>query len=159
MKLSALPVVKLPLVNVSTDPFDLLVAGIVLRMKQLAKTSPKFIELSHDRTLCIQMSTQTGTVRQIIINQGKVDTAVGEKNPADLTLVFKDSDHGVKTLLKGEPSAFMTGIQDGSIKMDGDFGLLVWFSKVARLLPPKLPKPIEDNIKKSRAFIRKKFGR
>jgi hypothetical protein len=45
MKLSAIPVVKLPLVDVSTDPLDLLVAGLALRMKQLARTSPKFIEL------------------------------------------------------------------------------------------------------------------
>jgi hypothetical protein len=45
MKLSAIPVVKLPLVDVSTDPLDLLVVGLALRMKQLARTSPKFIEL------------------------------------------------------------------------------------------------------------------
>ena len=43
MKLSAIPVIKLPLVDVSTDPLDLLVAGLALRMKQLARTSPKFI--------------------------------------------------------------------------------------------------------------------
>lgn len=49
MNFSAIPVVKLPVVDVSTDPLDLLVAGIALRMKQLAKTSPKFIELTHDR--------------------------------------------------------------------------------------------------------------
>ena len=49
MKLSSLPVIQLPIVDVSTDPLDLLVAGLALRMKQLARTSPKFIELVHDR--------------------------------------------------------------------------------------------------------------
>lgn len=43
MKLSAIPVVKLPIVDASTDPLDLLVLGLALRMKQLARTSPKFI--------------------------------------------------------------------------------------------------------------------
>ncbi len=49
MKLSSIPVLKLPLVDLSTDPLDLLVAGLALRMKQLARTSPKFIELVHER--------------------------------------------------------------------------------------------------------------
>ena len=43
MKLSSIPVLKLPLVDLSTDPLDLLVAGLALRMKQLARTSPKLI--------------------------------------------------------------------------------------------------------------------
>ena len=55
MKLSSIPVVKLPLVDVSTDPLDLLVAGLALRMKQLARTSPQFIELVHDRQFRIQI--------------------------------------------------------------------------------------------------------
>ena len=57
MKLSSIPVVQLPLVDVSTDPLDLLVASLVLRMKQLARTSPKFIELIHDRQFRIQIGT------------------------------------------------------------------------------------------------------
>jgi len=59
MKLSSIPVVKLPLVDVSTDPLDLLVAGLALRMKQLARTSPKFIELVHERQFRIIMATLT----------------------------------------------------------------------------------------------------
>ena len=55
MKLSSLPVVKLPLVDLSTDPLDLLVMGLALRMKQLARTCPKFIELTHDRAFRIQI--------------------------------------------------------------------------------------------------------
>ena len=43
MKLSSIPVVKLPLVDVSTDPLDLMVTGLAIRMKQMARTSQKFI--------------------------------------------------------------------------------------------------------------------
>ncbi|HBG83914.1 MAG TPA: SCP-2 sterol transfer family protein, partial [Acinetobacter radioresistens] len=39
MKLSSIPVVHLPLVDLSTDPLDLLLMGLALRMKQLARTS------------------------------------------------------------------------------------------------------------------------
>lgn len=159
MKLSAIPVVKLPLVNVSTDPLDLLLVGVALRMKQLAKTNPKFIELIHDRQLRIQISTEAGFARQIIVNQGQVETVAGSEHPADFSLQFANSDQAVKTLLKGSPAAFMTGIQDGSIKADGDFTLLVWFNKVARLLPPKLPKPVEEKVQHAREFVRHKFGK
>ncbi len=71
---------------------------------------------------------------------------------------FADSEQGVKTLLKGDPTAFMTGMQDGSIKMEGDFSLLVWFNQAAKLIPPKLPKPVKDKVRQARAFIKEKTG-
>ncbi|MBV6574801.1 SCP-2 sterol transfer family protein, partial [Acinetobacter baumannii] len=54
---------------------------------------------------------------------------------------------------------FMTGMQDGSIKMEGDFSLLVWFNQAAKLIPPKLPKPVKDKVRQARAFIKEKTGR
>ena len=159
MKLSSSPVVKLPLVDVSTDPLDLLVAGLALRMKQLARTSPKFIELVHERQFRIQIGTDLGVARQILVNNGQIDTVSGDAEKADFILQFADSEQGVKTLLKGDPTAFMTGMQNGTIKMEGDFGLLVWFNKVAKLIPPKLPKPVQEKVKWVRSFIREKSGK
>ena len=72
---------------------------------------------------------------------------------------FADSEQGVKTLMKGDPTAFMTGMQNGSIKMEGDFGLLVWFNQVAKLIPPKLPKPIKEKLKAARRFLKEKTGK
>ena len=159
MKLSAIPVVKLPLVDVSTDPLDLLVAGLALRMKQLARTSPKFIELTHDRQFRIEIGTDTGVARQIIVNNGQIESVAGNAEKADFILQFADSEQGVKTLVKGDPSAFMTGMQNGSIKMEGDFSLLVWFNQVAKLIPPKVPKPVKEKIALARQFLKEKTGR
>ncbi len=159
MKLSAIPVIKLPLVDVSTDPLDLLVAGLALRMKQLARTSPKFIELVHERQFRIQIGTDLGMARQIIVNNGHIDTVAGDAEKADFILQFADSEQGVKTLMKGDPPAFMPGMQNGSIQMEGDFGLLVWFNQAAKLIPPKLPKPVKEKIKMARQFIQQKTGK
>jgi hypothetical protein len=159
MKLSSIPVVHLPLVDLSTDPLDLLLMGLALRMKQLARTSPKFIELTHDRQFRIQIGTEQGMARQFVINHGHVETVSGSAEKADFILQFADSEQGVKTLLKGDPTAFMTGMQNGSIKMEGDFGLLVWFNQVAKLLPPKLPKPVKEKIKIARQFLKEKTGK
>lgn len=159
MNLSSLPVVKLPIVDVSTDPLDLLVAGLALRMKQLAHTSPKFIELVHDREFRIQIGTDAGLARQIIVNRGKIETAAGSPKKADFVLQFADSDQGVKTLVKGDPTAFMTGMQNGTIKMEGDFSLLVWFNQAAKLIPPKVPKPVKEKFRQVRALIKEKTGK
>ena len=159
MNFSSIPVIKLPIVDVSTDPLDLLVAGLALRMKQLARTSPKFIELVHERQFRIQIGTDLGVARQIIVNNGQIDTVSGDAEKADFILQFADSEQGVKTLMKGDPTAFMTGMQNGTIKMEGDFGLLVWFNQVAKLIPPKLPKPVKEKFKLARAFIKEKTGK
>ena len=158
MKLSSIPVVKLPLVDVSTDPLDLVLMGLVLRMKQLSRTSAKFMELTHDRQFRIQIGTEQGMARQILVNHGQIETVAGAAEPADFTLQFADSEQGVKMLLKGDPSAFMTGMQNGSIKMEGDFSLLVWFNKVAKLIPPKLPAPVKEKVTKVRRLIKAKTG-
>jgi hypothetical protein len=159
MKLSSIPVIKLPLIDVSTDPLDLLVAGLALRMKQLARTSPKFIESIHGRNFRIQIGTDLGVARQILIQDGQIDTVAGQPEQADFILQFADSEQGVKTLVKGDPTAFMTGMQNGSIKMEGDFSLLVWFNQVAKLIPPKVPKPVKEKLKLARAFIKEKTGK
>jgi len=125
----------------------------------LARTSPKFIELVHERQFRIQIGTDLGVARQILVNHGQIDTVSGDAEKADFILQFADSEQGVKTLLKGDPTAFMTGMQNGTIKMEGDFGLLVWFNKVAKLIPPKLPKPVQEKVKWVRSFIREKTGK
>ncbi|QIO07644.1 SCP2 sterol-binding domain-containing protein [Acinetobacter lanii] len=159
MNFSSIPVVKLPIVDATTDPLDLLVLGLSLRMKQLARTSPKFIELIHDRQFRIQIGTDLGVARQILVNNGQIDTVSGDAEKADFVLQFADSEQAVKTLMKGDPTAFMTGMQNGTIKMEGDFSLLVWFNQAAKLIPPKIPKPVKEKIQLARQFIKDKTGK
>lgn len=68
-------------------------------MKQLARTSPKFIELVHERQFRIQIGTDEGMARQIVVNNGHIDTVSGDAE-ADFVLQFADSEQGVKRCLK-----------------------------------------------------------
>jgi ubiquinone biosynthesis protein UbiJ len=156
MNLSSLPVIKLPIINVSTDPFDLLLVGLGLRMQQLSKTSAKFIELLHGRHFTLQLESKNGISRHFIIQDGRVKIVAGAAAKPDFTLRFEDSDYAVKTLLKGDPTAFMTGMQSGKIQMEGDFSLLMWFNQAAKLLAPNLPKPVVNTIKQAQRFIKDK---
>src|SRR5690606_18909011 len=159
MKLSSIPVLKLPLIDMSTDPLDLLVAGLALRMKQLARTSPKFIELVHGRQFRIQIGTDEGMARQIIVDNGHIDTVSGDAEKADIVLQFADSEQGVKTLIKGDSTAFMTGMQSVTIKMEGDCGVQVEFNQVTKKITPKMPKPVKEKVKVVRQFIKEKTGK
>lgn len=133
MKLSSIPVVKLPLVDVSTDPLDLLVAGLALRMKQLARTSPNLLSWFMNVNSVFKLGLIWALHVKLLSTMGKLTASLVLLNKPTFILQFADSEQGVKTLMKGDPTAFMTGMQNGSIKMEGDFGLLVWFNKVAKV--------------------------
>ncbi len=156
MKFPPLPVVKLPFVDVSTDPLDLLVSALVLRMKQMARRQPKFIELIQDRQFRLEIGTQNGMARQIVVNHGEISTVSGNTQAADFVLQFETSEQAIKTLLKGDSSAIMAGVQNGSIKMEGDFSLLVWLNRTAQLV---VPKDVRTKIKQARRLVREKLGK
>lgn len=156
MKFPTLPVVKLPLVDVSTDPLDLLIAGLVLRMKQMSRSNPKFIELIQERQFRLEIATDNGMARQIIVNHGEISTVSGRPEAADFVLQFESSEQAVKTLLKGDTSAIMTGVQNGSIKMEGDFSLLVWLNRAAQLV---VPKQVKTKFKQVRRLIKEKINK
>jgi hypothetical protein len=143
----AIPVVQLPLLNLSTHPFDLLLAGIGIRMMQLARTNKPFQALLVDRNFVMQIESQDGIARNFTIADGQVKMASGHAPKADFTLRFRDGHQAIKILTQGKPAAFMVGMQDGSVQMEGDFSLLMWFNQASRMIVPKIPKPILDKAK------------
>jgi hypothetical protein len=143
----AIPVVQLPLLNLSTHPFDLLLAGIGIRMMQLARTNKPFQALLVDRNFVMQIESQDGIARNFTIANGQVKMASGYAPKADFTLRFRDGNQAIKILSQGKPAAFMAGMQDGSVQMEGDFSLLMWFNQVSKMIVPKIPKPILEKAK------------
>lgn len=156
MPIPQLPVVKVPVLNISTHPFDLLLAGLGVRMQQLAYTNDDFKALLQGREFVIQIESADGYARHYKIKNQKVCHRAGHGNKPDFTLRFKDGDTGVQTLIKGDPTAFMTGMQTGAIQMEGDFSLLMWFNQAAKLIAPKIPKPVVQKVKQAQRFIKDK---
>ncbi|MEY2862913.1 MAG: hypothetical protein RLY58_620 [Pseudomonadota bacterium] len=151
-----LPVVKLPLLQLTTAPFDLLLAGLGVRMQQLAHTSAPFMAMLQNREFVLQIEAADGIARHYSIKNGKVCHSGGKAKQPDFTLRFKNSDTGFNTLIKGDPTAFMTGMQTGAIQMEGDFSLLMWFNQAAKLIAPKIPKPVLKKTKAVQRFIQEK---
>ena len=155
----AIPVVQLPLLNLSTHPFDLLLAGIGLRMMQLARTNRAFQALLVDRSFVMQIESKDGIARNFTIAHGQVTMASGHASKADFTLRFRDGNQAIKILTQGKPAAFMVGMQDGSVQMEGDFSLLMWFNQASKLIVPKVPKPVMEKAKPVIQHVQKLHSR
>ena len=130
------------------NKFELLLLFMAGRMQYLSHHHAGFMALLHNRQFVIQLQTMNGeSVRYFSIKNRSIRSHAQAHNKPDFVLSFKDPDYAVKTLSKASPMAFMKGMQDGSIKMEGDFGLLMWFNNAAKYLQPDVPKPVRQAIK------------
>jgi hypothetical protein len=130
------------------NKFELLLLFMAGRMQYLSHHSAGFMALLHNRHFVIQLQTMdASTVRYFSIKNRRVRSH-GQMHPKpDFVLSFKDEEYALKTLSKASPMAFMKGMQTGQIKMEGDFGLLMWFNNAAVYLQPDVPKPIRQAMK------------
>lgn len=142
--LNKIPAVPIPMTDLTTAPLDLVLAGVGLRMQQLARGNEAFKALL-DRKASLRIATVDGIGRTYQIDHGKVshDAEVGTP---DFTLTFDTAEQALTALIKGDAVAIMSAIQEGTIKVDGDFTLLMWFQQVAQHLVPRVPPAIKDKI-------------
>lgn len=145
------------LTQIKSDPLDVLLFAVGLRLTQLAKMGDdKFKGLLENRNFTIQLGSDAEqTSRYYEINNGTFSQHAGPAKEPTLTITFKDSMTGVKLLTKGEATAFMTGIQNGDLKMSGDYSLLMWFNQIAKFIVPKVPEPLKPVVEQAKPLIEK----
>lgn len=145
------------LTQIKSDPLDVLLFAVGLRLTQLAKTGDdKFKGLLENRDFTIQLGSDAeATSRYYQVKNGKFSQHAGPAKEPTLTITFKDSMTGVKLLTKGEATAFMTGIQNGDLKMSGDYSLLMWFNQIAKFIVPKVPEPLKPVVAQAKPLIEK----
>ena len=145
------------LTQIKSDPLDVLLFAVGLRLTQLAKMGDdKFKGLLENRNFIIQLGSDAEqTSRYYQINNGTFSQHAGPAKEPTLTITFKDSMTGVKLLTKGEATAFMTGIQNGDLKMSGDYSLLMWFNQIAKFIVPKVPEPLKPVVEQAKPLIEK----
>lgn len=145
------------LTQIKSDPLDVLLFAVGLRLTQLAKMGDdKFKGLLENRNFTIQLGSDAEqTSRYYQIDNGTFSQHAGPAKEPTLTITFKDSMTGVKLLTKGEATAFMTGIQNGDLKMSGDYSLLMWFNQIAKFIVPKVPEPLKPVVEQAKPLIEK----
>lgn len=155
-----IPNVKMPLVDVNTDPLDALLYGLGIRLVWLAKErDDKFVKLVGEKQVVIAFESDS-MARTYHFNGGRFHQAsevVGQASEADLTIKFVDSLTGVKLLTKGDLASIMTAVQDGKMSVTGDYKLLMWFVSLAKHAV-SVPKKYEPYIAKIKPCVNKVRG-
>lgn len=121
------------------DPLDALLYALGLRLGRLDII---------DKDAIIEFSSPT-MVRTFVMQNGRFRQNDKRASKPDLSIAFLDSFAGAKLLAKGDAVAFMRAIQDGKVRITGDYALILWFIKLsqkATTLPEKL-QPFADTAK------------
>ena len=125
--------ITLPLLNVQLDPLDGLLATLGARFNYLSQhQNDAFIKATQNKNLTLQFISDDGVARFFCFNNGKFHHDLGKKDAADLTIYFKDSLTGAKLLTKADTASLMQAVQEGQIRLDGDYKLIIWFASLAK---------------------------
>lgn len=155
-----------------SNPLDALLYALGWRLQNLSQNSDiesfdikndmskdnlNAIDLAHllsdaNHTIAFT-SNADGVARTFRFKDGKVSQQQGKAEDADLTVDFKDSMTGVKLLSKGDLRAFMTAIQNEEVNIQGDYGLMLWFAKVAKLAVPEVPDALKPYIEQAKPLL------
>lgn len=156
-----IPNVALPIINVKTDPLDVLLYGLGLRLMWLDNhDDEKFNKLITDKNIAILFKSDS-MARYYRFHDGHFGQASGEPKEADLTITFSDSLMGAKILAKGDLASLMTAIQNGDVVVTGDYKLVMWFASIAKYavtVPEKYEpyaKKVKPYLKKAKSFLKK----
>jgi len=108
-------------------------------MAKASRQNPKFQEQLVGRNLVFQLHTLDGKIaRHFIVKDQRVSSKNGMASAPDFALGFKDGAYGFATLnAKNKQLAFMQGIQNNDIQIQGSTALVVWFQGLTRHLKPK----------------------
>lgn len=111
-------------------------------MKKASKNNSAFQQQLEGKDLSFQLHTLDGKVaRHFIVANNRLESRSGVAVDPTFSIGFKDAAFGFATLqAKNKALAFMQGIQDKNIQIQGDTKLVMWFQGLMKHLMPKKPK-------------------
>lgn len=124
----------LPIINVKANPLDAMLYALGLRLSYLSKhkTNPAYNTLIANKEVAIQFISTDGVARYYRFVDGCFGQADGTAKHADLTIEFESSITGAKLLGKASVPDLMSAVQNGDVKISGDYKLVLWFAGVAK---------------------------
>ena len=114
-------------------------------MAKASRQNPAFQEQLAGKDLVFQLHTLDGKLaRHYIVKDQRVVSKRGKaENPA-FALGFKDAAYGFATMTaKNKQLAFMQGIQNKDIQIQGNPALVIWFQGLLKHVVPKKKKKTE----------------
>ncbi|WP_028241061.1 helicase [Stutzerimonas azotifigens] len=125
--------------------FRLLLWMLGRRMAQASRRNPEFRQQLEGRDLTFQLHTLDGKVaRHFVVKDQTVSSSRGPAKSPAFAVGFRDSDYAFATLTaKNKQLAFMQGVQNKDIQIQGNPALVIWFQGLTRYLVPQKKKPTQ----------------
>lgn len=119
--------------------FRLLLWMLGRLMAKASRDNPAFRQQLEGRDLVFQLHTQDGKIaRHFIVSEQRVSSKRGTIADPAFAIGFKDAAYGFATLTaKNKQLAFMQGIQNKDIQIQGNPALVIWFQGLTKYLRPK----------------------
>ncbi|WP_137886499.1 SCP2 sterol-binding domain-containing protein [Pseudomonas sp. 2FE] len=108
-------------------------------MAKASRDNPAFQQQLQGRDLVFQLHTLDGKIaRHFVVKNQRVVSQRGSVAQPDFALGFKDAAYGFATMsAKNKQLAFMQGIQNKDIQIQGNPALVIWFQGLTKYLVPK----------------------
>lgn len=108
-------------------------------MAKASRQNPAFRQQLEGRDLVFQLHTLDGKVaRHFIVKDLRVTSKSGTAHKPDFSLGFRDAAYGFGAMTaKNKQLAFMQGIQNKDIQVQGNPALVMWFQGLTKYLMPK----------------------
>jgi hypothetical protein len=119
--------------------FRFLLWMLGLLMAKASRNNPAFQDQLKGKELTFQLQTADGKVaRHFIVSGQRLTSKAGVIAEPAFSISFKDAAFGFATLqAKNKQLAFMQGIQDKDIQIQGNPGLVIWFQGLTKYLKPR----------------------
>ncbi|MCL6269747.1 helicase [Sansalvadorimonas sp. 2012CJ34-2] len=123
--------------------FKLLLLALGVMMKRASKNKPEFKKVLEGKDMTFELSSVEGVCRSYTVKEDKVTSASGKivEDP-EFAIRFETSTLGWDALTKPEGQAiFMRGIQDKTIRIEGNPMEVMWFQKAVEKALPSMLQP------------------
>ena len=106
-------------------------------MKRAGRKNAEFQKKIAGKKAVIQIATADGQlIRYFDFADGRVSSTAGGHEKPSCTVFFKDAAFGFSALLPWNKRLQVSGIQNGNIRVEGDFSLFLWFQSLALVILP-----------------------
>lgn len=112
-------------------------------LARASRSNAAFRAQLQDRELVFQLQTRDGRIaRHYRVENQRIHSAAGSVPHPAFSIAFRDAAYGFATLTAANRQlAFMQGIQNKDIQIQGNPALVMWFQGLTKYLAPKKSKP------------------
>lgn len=116
--------------------FLVLLGALSWKMYRKSCTDARVQAHLGDKCIVFQIQTQSGRIcRHFLVSKQRIYSHWGAHLAPDLVIGFADAVVGVRTMTaNGKRLAFMQGVQNQEITLQGDFSLFAWYVELGSML-------------------------